>query len=165
MDEGARWEGFLARYVSPSYMNRLFRERRLDAFFCSEPWGAKAVAGGWGRQLVRSSDVYPDHVCCGLVIREAFVSKHPNVSERYVKLVKASGAYVDRHPQAGAQIQSLYTGVDVSLAERVLLEEGIRFENLCPDKRRLQKVMDVGLSLSRIAPASDLDDFLHPLAN
>ncbi len=163
LEDGARWEGFLARYVSPSYMDRLFRERRLDAFFCSEPWGSKAVAEGWGRQLVRSSDVYPDHICCGLVIREEFISKHPDVSERYVKLLRASGAYVDRHPRAGAHIQSLYTGVDASLAERVLLEEGIRFGHLRPDKRRLQNVMDAGLS--RLSPSFDLDAFLHPLAH
>jgi NitT/TauT family transport system substrate-binding protein len=165
LEGGARWEGFLARYVSPSYMDRLFREKQLDAFFCSEPWGSKAVAEGWGRQLVRSSDVYPDHICCGLAIREEFVSKHPDVSEHYVRLLRDSGDYVDRNPRAGARIQSLYTGVDASLAEHVLLEEGIRFGNLCPDSERLQKVMDVGLSLSRPDPSCDIDAFLHPLVH
>ncbi|WP_461210317.1 sigma-70 family RNA polymerase sigma factor [Desulfocurvus sp. DL9XJH121] len=162
LEDGARWQGFLASYASPPYADRLLRERALDAFFCSEPWGAKAVAEGWGRQLFRSSSSCPDHVCCGLAVREDLASRHPGLLECYTALLRDAGRHVERDPRAGARIQSLYTGVDASLAEHVLLEDGIRFGDLKPDRETVARVMDQGLRLSCLSVACDLDAFLHP---
>lgn len=165
LKDGADWQGFLAHYVSPSYVDRLIREQRLDAFFCSEPWGTKAVSDGWGTLLARSSDFYPDHVCCGLAVREGFAAGSPDLLARYAALVRDSGVRVERDPRAGARVQSLYTGVGVGLAEGVLLRSGIRYGDLTPDRERLERVLEPRSERDRSGVGRGLDGFLHPLDN
>jgi NitT/TauT family transport system substrate-binding protein len=72
----------------------------------------------------------------------------------------AGGEYIVGHPSESADIQSLYTGVDHSVAERVLRKGYVTFNDLAPDRGRTNQVMELALHAGMLNRPCDLDAFL-----
>ena len=160
----ARRSGLAARsgtrYISPSYVISSLSKHEIDGFFCSEPWHTKSEVQGEGRVLVRSGEVAPGHICCVLVVREAFLRDHPGRAHRFVSDLDAAGAYISTHPAESAAIQSRYTGVDRDVAEHVLRKGYVTFTDLAPDRGRAEQLMDMALKAGILTQPCDLDAFM-----
>ena len=148
------------RYISPSYVISSLSKHEIDGFFCSEPWHTKSEVQGEGRVLVRSGEVAPGHICCVLVVREAFLRDHPGRAHRFVSDLDAAGAYISSHPAESAAIQSRYTGVDRDVAEHVLRKGYVTFTDLAPDRGRAEQLMDLALKAGILTQPCDLDAFM-----
>lgn len=151
-----------ARYISPSYLDRHFAERRIDGFFCAEPWNAKSEAEGLGRILARSRDFAPGHVCCGLAVRENFAADNGELLNDYVGKLLAAADFAVRHPDDCARIQERYTGISHDIARRILEQGFITFRDLAPDQCRMERSMRLAMRSGILDKPCDLQSFLRP---
>lgn len=151
---------FRPRYMNPSSMSRPLASRRLDGFFCAEPWGLLAENKGMGKILIRSRDLKPGHVCCILVVRNAFAKDCPQLLADYLKLLDAAAGYARAHPEESGAIQARYTGVDRDTAAAVLSRGFISFHDLTPDRGRAEQLMSMALSAGILDRPCDLTSLL-----
>jgi|Deesub1362A_J573_1020465.scaffolds.fasta_scaffold00216_8 NitT/TauT family transport system substrate-binding protein len=56
--------------MSPANMIEQLKLGEIDGFIAWEPYNAEAVEGGYGKYLIHSRDIWPDHPCCILAYRE-----------------------------------------------------------------------------------------------
>ncbi|THB65375.1 MAG: sigma-70 family RNA polymerase sigma factor [Desulfovibrio sp.] len=149
-----------AKYISPSYIIRSLRQREVDAFFCSEPWGTRSEAEGTGRVVARSRDIAPGHICCIVVAREAFAKHHGGMLDDYLQRLREAGRFVRRRPETAAAILSHHTGVDQDISRQVLAPDRVSFEDLTPTRDRIRATMGLALESTVIEKSCDLDSFL-----
>ncbi|MBI9082962.1 MAG: sigma-70 family RNA polymerase sigma factor [Desulfobacterales bacterium] len=149
------------RYISPPYLSRYFNGRKIDAFFCAEPWHTKFEVEGQGRVLARSGDFAPGHVCCILVVREPFAAHSGQLLRDYVAGLLAAAEYAASHPDECAAIHARYTGVSKDIARHILQRGYVTFHDLSPNKGRLKEAMDLALDSNVLAKPCQLDGFLR----
>jgi NitT/TauT family transport system substrate-binding protein len=146
--------------MNPSSMSRPLASRRLDGFFCAEPWGLLAEGKGMGKILIRSRDLKPGHVCCILVVRNAFAKECPQLLADYLKLLDAAAGYARAHPEESGAIQARYTGIDRHTAAAVLQRGFISFHDLTPDRGRAEQLMSMALNAGILDRPCDLTSLL-----
>lgn len=151
---------FRPLYMNPSAMTRPLASRRLDGFFCAEPWGLLAEGKGLGKTLFRSRDLKPGHICCVLVVRNAFARAHPHLVADYLKLLDAAAGYAHTHPEECGAIQARYTGVDRHAAAAALQRGLISFHDLTPDRNRAEQLMSMALCAGILDRPCDLNSLL-----
>lgn len=58
--------------LGPSDMKSQLRSGDIDGFIAWEPFNAEAVQAGYGKYLVQSSEVWPNHPCCVLATADSY---------------------------------------------------------------------------------------------
>ncbi len=148
------------QFISPSYVIGSLLQRKIDGFFCSEPWSTKSVAQGVGKILARSKDLIPGHSCCILVVRESFAKEKSDMLDSFLDLLEKTGEHLACHPLEGARVLTHYTGVDLGIAEHVLCEKHITFTNLRPDEKRTGELMHLARETGVLKKPCDLAAFM-----
>lgn len=144
-------------YLAPSRVTRSLRERRIDAFFCAEPWNTAAVAKGLGATLLRTRDIMPGHVCCVLAARSDFAVAHGDLVRDYVRDLRRAAELVRRDSGRAADIQALRTGVDRAAALRVIETGAVTFDDLDPDQGRTEACLNLARVAGVLARDATLD--------
>jgi NitT/TauT family transport system substrate-binding protein len=152
-------------YRGPSYLFNSLATGAIDAFICAEPWNTKAAVEGSGRILTRSKDFLPGHICCVLVIREEFLRDHLDLTRDYLKLLASCTDYIMADYGRSARIQERYTGVSADIIECVLNRGYVTYNDLKPDRGRMEAVMGLALRSGLIDRPCDLDRFILPEIN
>lgn len=150
------------QYISPSYLDRYLAGKKIDGFFCAEPWHTKSEVEGRGRILARSGDFAPGHVCCGLAVREEFARENGAILHDYVAELLAAAEFTSSHPDECASIQARYTGISKDIARHILERRFITFQDLPPDRGRLEQALRMALRSAILDKPCDLGSFLHP---
>jgi len=148
------------RYLGPSYLLNALINREIDAFCCAEPWNTKAVIEGVGTILARSKDYLPGHICCILVVREAFLEKHGDRVCSYLRLLLATNEYLTADHNRSAKIQERYTGVSAGIIKDVLNRREITFNEIMPDRGRIESMMRLALRNGILQAPCNIDAFL-----
>jgi len=149
-----------ARFLSPSYIIRAFRQDQIDGFFCAEPWNTKSVFERIGRILVRSKDIVPGHICCIVVVSEDFVTKHGDIVQLYLKQLNSAKELIWKHPELCARILARYTGINHEIAEDVISKRCVTFDDLVPDRGRMEECMKMSVSAGVLEKKCKLDNFI-----
>lgn len=157
---GSEAAAIQAQYQGPSYLSNALDSSEIDAFFCAEPWNTKAVIEKRGSILARTKDLFPDHICCILVVREEFILKHGDLVQSYLRLLTSANRYLAKNPGNSAKIQELYTGVPAGINEKVLRDGDISFRDLAPDRGRIEKLMNLALATGVLDSPCELDAFI-----
>lgn len=148
------------RYLGPSYLLNALISREIDAFSCAEPWNTKAVIEGAGTILARSKDFSPGHICCILVVREAFLKKHGDRVRSYLRLLLATNEYLSADFNRSAKIQERYTGVSAAIIKEVLNRREITFNEIMPDRGRIESLMRLAMRNGILQTPCNIDAFL-----
>lgn len=61
--------------LAPSEMPSALAGGSIDAYCVAEPFGAQAVAQGFGHVLFESKELWEDSLCCGLVLNESAIER------------------------------------------------------------------------------------------
>jgi NitT/TauT family transport system substrate-binding protein len=150
-----------AKYLGPSYLLSSLASSEIDAFFCAEPWNTKAAFEGMGRTYARSRDILPGHICCILVVREEFIEKESEVLGDYLRLLRAANAYIRKAPEHCSKIQAQYTGVSANIVQQVLTSTDISFDEIEPDRGRIESLMSLAVTTGILDRPCDLDRFIR----
>jgi NitT/TauT family transport system substrate-binding protein len=148
------------RYLGPSYLLNSLISGEIDAFCCAEPWNTKAVIEGAGTILARSKDLLPGHICCIVVVREAYLEKHGDRVRRYLRLLLATSEYLTADFDRSAKIQERYTGVSADIIKHALQNHEITFNEIRPDRGRIETMMRLAMRTGLLDAPCDIDRFL-----
>ena len=94
----------------------------IGGFIVAEPFGTKAVLGGYGTEFCLSQEIWPNHPCCVLVMRNEVVEKMPDAVFELTQSLVKSGAFVSKFPEAAVPIAMQFLNQPEPVVRRVLLE-------------------------------------------
>lgn len=148
------------QFINPSYALTSMRTKKIDSFFCAEPWGTKCTHEKLGQILVSSKDIVPGHTCCILAVRGEFAVKRGDIVRDYVSLLLQARDRTCSDPSFGAEIQSHSTGIPLDTALHVLQQELVSFDDLRPSKERVMALTSTAAPEEECPPTFDLDRFV-----
>ncbi len=141
--------------LPPPEMPAALSEGRISGYLVAEPFGAIAVAGGNGKLLFESHELWTDSVCCGLVLRNDFIEKNRAASEEFIAAYLEAGQQAESKDQAIKDIALKYLKVEPQVLELSL--QWILYENLELSEKDYNRLRDylVEMGLSEAPPAYD----------
>ncbi len=133
--------------LAPTEMPSALASNQVGGYCVAEPFGAVAVQHNLGKVLYSSEELWPDSVCCGLVLTEKFIKEHNLLAHNFVKHYKEAGKKLNDKAEA-LNIARKYLKQRDEVLELSL--KWIKFDNLELTRDRyeslISKVVKYGLS-------------------
>ena len=126
-------------HIGPWNMQVTLEHGGVDAFIAWEPYPAKTVVEGSGKYLVKSSEIWKNHPCCVLAVRDDFLRDHRDIVEKIVKIHVNATNWIKANPSEAASIGAQWTGVDQDVV--VLAMKNIEY-NYYPDQESMTKYLE-----------------------
>lgn len=82
--------------LAPTEMPSALASGQIDGYCVAEPFGAMCVSLGAGKVLYSSEELWPDSLCCGLVLTDKFIEERPEQAKEFVQSYKAAGNNLDK---------------------------------------------------------------------
>lgn len=154
--------------VPPIKMNDFLRSNSdVGGFMVAEPLGTKAISTGIAELQFLSSELWENHPCCVVVVRDDFIEAHPDAVHELTQMLVTCGGLIEAKPDTAAEIAVAFLdperklGLKVPVLRNVLTEEeGIKTGDLFPnvaDLDRMQKYMTNKMGVGSLI---DLDRFV-----
>jgi NitT/TauT family transport system substrate-binding protein len=108
---------------------------RIHGYIVAEPFGVQAEERHVGKVLMLSKEIWQNHICCVLNLREQVIRAYPEAVQELVGGLSRTAAFIESNPvQAAAESQQLL-GQKPQIIERVLTtpKDRLAFTNLVPD--------------------------------
>lgn len=150
--------------MAPPEMVNALATGRINGFIVAEPFGAQAEAQKVGKVLMLSKDIWHDHICCVLNVRESLIASHPEAVQEVVSGFLRTASYIETNPAQAAKGSHKILGQRVEIVERVLTtpRDRLTFLNLVPKKADLVATQDYmlkfGIAKQKVDLAGYLDD-------
>lgn len=147
--------------VAPSEIPEIMEydeKGNVGGFIVAEPYGSQVVMAGFGEEFALSKDIWPNHPCCLLVVRDEVIQKSPDAVQELVNSMVDSGNFVENNTDAAAEIGAKFLGQDKAVINRVLTETKGRLttNELMPNLNDLDSIQ--GIMTQRIKAMSDKID-------
>lgn len=97
--------------IGPWNMQVTLERGDIDAFIAWEPYPAKATVEEKGKYLAKSSEIWNNHPCCVLAVREDFLRDHRDIVEKVVKIHVNATNWINTNSSEAASIGAQWTGV------------------------------------------------------
>jgi NitT/TauT family transport system substrate-binding protein len=148
--------------LAPPEMVQALATGRIAAFIVAEPFGAQAELRGIGKVLALSKDIWPNHVCCALDIREDVIAAHPDAVQELVTALSAAGHFASQHARDAAEISRRYLGQDPAVILHVLTHPPgrVTYDDLVPTLADLTATQDEMIKDKVVSTRVDLASFL-----
>jgi chemotaxis signal transduction protein/ABC-type nitrate/sulfonate/bicarbonate transport system substrate-binding protein len=136
-------------------------------FLVAEPLGTKAISEGVANPLFLSGELWQNHPCCVLAVREEIIEQHPGAVQEFTNMLVEAGDFTYKRPEKAAEIGVDFLdphktlGLTVPILKNVLKESnGIRTNDLFPiaqDFERMQRYMVNEMGIGNMI---DVDKFV-----
>jgi chemotaxis signal transduction protein/ABC-type nitrate/sulfonate/bicarbonate transport system substrate-binding protein len=164
--EGASEVNF--EVVAPIKMQEFMQNNPAAAgFMVAEPLGTKAIAAGAAELQFLSSELWENHPCCVVTMRDDFIGPHSDAVYEFTEMLVQAGRFVDQKPEMAAEIGVTFLdpdktlGLKVPVLKNVLREEkGIKTGDLYPAVDDLRTMNDYMVKRMRIGTAVDMSAFV-----
>lgn len=144
--------------LPPPEMPAALSEGRISGYIVAEPFGAKAVAGGVGKTLYESGDLWDNAVCCGLILRNEFIKNYPDAAAAFVSDYINAGEMAEAKDTSISQITSKYLKVDPEVLALSL--KWISYDNLRLDEADYNKLASYMKEMGLIENPPVYNDFV-----
>jgi NitT/TauT family transport system substrate-binding protein len=141
--------------LPPPEMPVALAEGRIAGYVVAEPFGAASVVAGHGKVLFQSDELWPESICCVLVLRSEWIREHQQLTGSVVEKYVEAGQLAERkdaHAKAslGTYLNAKEEVLDLSL-------EWIHYDDLKLDEASYRTLSDylVEMGLSDNPPAFD----------
>lgn len=119
--------------MPPPEMVNALATKRIAAYIVAEPFGAQAELKGIGKVLTLSKDIWPNHICCALLLRESLIAQHGPSVQELVTALTAAGQFATEHQDEAAQMSKAFLGQDPKVVRHVLATPGrVAYSDLVP---------------------------------
>jgi NitT/TauT family transport system substrate-binding protein len=123
--------------VSPSEIPEIMEwdeKGKVGGFIVAEPFGSQVIKAGYGTEFKLSKDIWPNHPCCILVLKDDVVAKNPDGVMELVNSLVQSGQYITNHKEGASEIGARFLKQDVDVVRRVLSEppDRVTFNEMFP---------------------------------
>ncbi|MBA3015662.1 MAG: chemotaxis protein CheW [Proteobacteria bacterium] len=154
--------------VAPVNMPDFLRENSdVCGFMVAEPIGTKSIAAGIADLQFLSNEIWSNHPCCVVTIRDDFTEQHRDAVYELTELLVKAGKFVEKKPDTAAEIAVAFLdpekklGLKVPVLKNVLREpEGIKTGDLYPSKEDLAKMQQYMHHVMGVGALIDLDRFV-----
>lgn len=134
-------------------------------FMVAEPIGTKAIAGGIAELQFLSHELWENHPCCVVAMRDDFIGPCPDAVHEFSEMLVHAGKLIYEKPVRAAEVAVDFLDPDKKLGLKVpllknVLTEGLRTNNLYPSIRDLdiiQRYMHDKMGLGALV---DLEKFV-----
>ena len=154
--------------VSPIKMQEvLARHEKIGGFMVAEPLGARAISAGISEMQFMSGELWDNHPCCVVAVREKLTRDYPQVMHEFTQMLVSAGRFIERNPDIAAGIAKNFLdphgmlGLTASLIKKAITDpKGIRTGDLYPcidDLNRIQQYLYDQMGIGNII---DLEKFV-----
>lgn len=121
--------------MAPPEMVQALASDQIHAFIVAEPFGAQAELLDIGRVLVLSKDIWPEHICCVLNVREELLEKNLEAVEELVSNLMKAGKFIEDNRAEAAAFSPQFLGQETEVIEHVLTNpyDRVTYRNLIPE--------------------------------
>ncbi|HWJ02178.1 MAG TPA: ABC transporter substrate-binding protein, partial [Verrucomicrobiae bacterium] len=119
-EAGINYNEVNTREIPPPDMMGSLNRGEIDGYIVAEPFGTQAVVGGQGKVLLKSGDIWPDWICCGLVVREDVIQKNSGAVKELVASLVNSGKFIDSNRAEAVKIAAEKLNAKPELWEKSL---------------------------------------------
>jgi len=95
---------------------------QVDAVFLPHPSPTQIEMGDYGRTVVQSGEIMPNHACCVVVVSGNLIKNHPEVVEQIVKTHMDATEYNNEHPDEAAQIYAADQEMNITIVQNSIKE-------------------------------------------
>lgn len=131
----------------------------IKGFIVAEPFGTKAIQAGFGKKLLNAKDIWPDYICCGLVINPAFKKQNPAAVKEYVDSFTAAGRFIDSNRREAIKIARQYMNIDEKVFEESLRID-VSYNDLRLKRGEMEQLQKYALELSLLKKPVNLNSLL-----
>ena len=157
--------------IKPPDMPQSLQTGRISGYFVWEPFVAKSVAGGYGKALVESKDIWPGHPCCVVVTRNDFALTKDRVVAAVVSAHRKAVQFIADNPADAKAIAQKWTKLDAAVIDNAFTRVKYTYDLSKNDvKRFVREIISLGES-GTIKPiitsddVPDLDAFVNKVVN
>lgn len=94
----------------------------VGGFIVAEPLGSQVVKAGYGNEFAMSKDIWPNHPCCVLVVKEEIVQKNPDAVLELTKSLVDSGQIIENDTERATAVGAKFLNQQPDVIRRVLTE-------------------------------------------
>jgi NitT/TauT family transport system substrate-binding protein len=136
----------------------------VGGFIVAEPFGSQVVKAGYGEEYALSKDLWPNHPCCVLVMKQSLIDGNPAAVQELVNSLVASGQFIETNRDgAAAEIGAKFLGQDVAVIRRVLTQphDRVTMGELCPVVEDFEYIQDyMTTKIEAMSQKINLNDFV-----
>ena len=154
--------------VAPINMTPFMKENsEVGGFVVAEPMGSKSIAADVSENLFLSSEIWQNHPCCVVTVRDDFSEPYSEAVQEFVEYLVKAGKFVAEEGSMAAFAAVRFLDPDkkldlkVPVLKKVLTDPlGITTDNLFPVKSefdRMQRYMHDNMGVGHLI---DMDNFV-----
>lgn len=132
--------------LPPPEMPAALSEGRISGYIVAEPFGALGVHLNTGHVLYQSEELWPDSLCCALVLRQDFLETHPERAQKFITNYAKGGLALEEHSHYDVHMD--YLNIDEDVLELSL--EWISYDDLMIEEQDYEllrrRMLELGLS-------------------
>lgn len=149
--------------MPPPEMVQALARNAIAAFIVAEPFGAQAELRKIGKVLALSRDIWPNHVCCALNVREDLIAAHPEAVQELVSALTEAGQIASGHAREAAELSRPYLGQDPAVIVHAITRPPgrVTYDDLVPTLADLTATQDDMLKYKLATAKVDLVAFLE----
>jgi len=157
--------------IKPPDMPQSLQTGRISGYFVWEPFVAKSLAGGYGKVLVESKEIWPGHPCCVIVARNDFALKNDKTVAAVTRAHRKAVQLIADNPAEAKAIAQKWTRLDAAVIDNAFTRVKYTYYLSKDDvKRFAREIISLGES-GAIKPiitsgdVPDLDAFVNKLVD
>ncbi len=144
-DKGINYDEVGKLEMAPPDMPAALARGEVAGYIVAEPFGSQAVVGGQGKVLLRAQEIWPDWICCGLVINERFAEGNSAAVQELVNSLVKAGKFIQKNHREAIKIAQQYMKIKPELWELSL--GWIDYGDLTPKPEEFNRLQNYLLEL------------------
>ncbi len=95
---------------------------QVDAVFLPHPSPTEIEKKGYGRTVIQSGEIMPNHACCVVVVSGNLIRNHPEIVKQIVQTHVQATEYNNAHPDEAAQIYAADQEMNITIVRDSIKE-------------------------------------------
>ncbi|MGQ9750324.1 chemotaxis protein CheW [Desulfosoma sp.] len=136
-------------------------------FMVAEPIGTKAIASGLADELFLSGELWENHPCCVVAVRDEILEHHSEAVQELVGMLVQAGKFISINPDNAAEIGVEFLdpqgtlGLKKAILKNVLTDSmGIKTDDLLPVADDFIKIQDYMVERMGLGSRIDVNQLL-----
>jgi len=154
--------------TAPIKMPEFLQENPNNSgFMVAEPLGTKSIAAGIAELQFLSSELWENHPCCVVAMREEFLESYSDAVYEFTEMFVQAGKFIEKKPEMAARIAVSFLdpnkklGLKIPILKNVLKEaKGIKTGDLYPVIDDFNKIQQYMYNTMGIGSIADLEKFI-----
>jgi NitT/TauT family transport system substrate-binding protein len=144
--------------LPPAEMPSALAQGSISGYAVAEPFGAASVVLGNGNVLYQSTDLWPDSICCALVLRSEFLEGRKEAAQEFVSKYIEAGKLAEQKDEHTRKVSLQYLKVDEKVLEQSL--EWISYDDLKLDESSYAELSRLLVEMGLLENPPKYEDFV-----